>query len=130
MCKERKKLKNVDSGKPPTERVFINENLTKRNKHLLYFVNDKRKKFGWKYIWTNNGRIHLRQNNDSKAIAIRSEKDLEQIRKPAINTENLSGTSHLLDPVVLNLFLTSYQFYVNPANQQNLLLKNLIIYLH
>ena len=28
--KERKKLKNADAGKPTTQRVFINENLTKK----------------------------------------------------------------------------------------------------
>ena len=33
--KERKKLKNADAGKPTTQRVFINENLTKKNKQLL-----------------------------------------------------------------------------------------------
>jgi len=58
--KERKKLKNAIAGKPTTQRVFINENLTKRNKQLFYLANDKRKRIGWKYIWTNNTRIHLR----------------------------------------------------------------------
>jgi len=75
--KERKKRKNPDGGKPITQRVFINENLTKKNKRLFYLANDKRKIFGWKYIRTNNGRIHLRQTNDSEVITIRHEKDLE-----------------------------------------------------
>ena len=88
-----KKLKNVDSGKPTTERVFIDENITKRNKHLFYLANERRKRFGWKYIWTNNGRIHLIQNNDSKAITIRNDKDFEQIKKPTVRTGNLSRAS-------------------------------------
>ena len=69
-------------GKPSSERVFINENLTKRNKDLFSLANEERKKFNWKYIWTNNGRILLRQSNDSRVIAIRSEKDIEHIKNP------------------------------------------------
>ena len=42
-------------------------------------------------IWTNNGRIHLRQTNDSKVITIRHEKDLEQIEKPTTDSGNLYG---------------------------------------
>jgi len=51
----------------PTQRVFLNKNLnlTKRNKQLFYFADDKRKIFGWKYIWTNNGIMHLWQHIDS-----------------------------------------------------------------
>jgi len=29
----------------------------------------KKEKIDWKYIWTNNGTIHLRQSNESKASA-------------------------------------------------------------
>ena len=60
-------------------------------------ANDKRKRFGWKYIWTNNGRIHLRQTNDSKAITIRHEKDLEKIEKPTADFGNLYGSSAFAD---------------------------------
>ena len=95
--KERKKLKNGDAGKSTIQRVFINENLTKKNKQLFYLANDKRKRFGWKYIRTNNGRIHLRQNDDGKAITIRHEKDLEQIEKPTADSGNLYGSSAFAD---------------------------------
>ena len=48
----------------------------------------KKEKFNWKYIWTNNGRILLRQSNDSRVIAIRSEKDIEHIKNPMDNPRN------------------------------------------
>ena len=83
-----KKLKSNAPGKPTSERVFINENLTKRNKHLFSLANEERKKFNWKYIWANNGRILLRQSNDSRVIAIRSEKDIEHIKNPMDNPRN------------------------------------------
>ena len=41
--KERRKLKSNAPGKPTSERVFINENLTKRNKHLFSLPNEERK---------------------------------------------------------------------------------------
>jgi len=96
---ERKKLKNADAGKPTTQRVFINENLTKKNEQLFYLANDKRKRFGWKYIWTNNGRIHFRQTNESKVITIRHEKGLEQIQMPTADFGNLYGSSGFADSV-------------------------------
>ena len=71
--------------------------LPKKNKQLFYLANDKRKRFGWKYIRTNNGRIHLRQNDDSKAITIRHEKDLEQIEKPTADSGYLYGSSAFAD---------------------------------
>ena len=38
--------------------------------------------------WTNNGRILLRQSNDSRVIAIRSEKDIEHIKNHMDNPRN------------------------------------------
>jgi len=71
--------------------------LPKKTKRLFYLANDKIKRFGWKYIWTNNGRIHLRQTNDSKVITIRHEKDLEQIEKSTANSGNLYGSYAFAD---------------------------------
>jgi len=86
--KERRRLKNNAPGKLTSERVFINENLTKRIKHLFSLANEERKKFNWKYIWTNKGRILLRQSNGSRIIAIRSEKAIEHIKNPMDNPRN------------------------------------------
>jgi len=71
--------------------------LPKNSKQLFYLANDKRKRFGWKYIWTSNGRIHLRQTDDSKVITIRHEKDLEQIEKPTADSGNLYGSFSFAD---------------------------------
>ena len=40
--KERRKLKSNAPRKPNSERVFINENLTKRNKHLFSLANEEK----------------------------------------------------------------------------------------
>jgi len=57
---------------PPN--VLSSMKTLQKNKQLFYLANDKRKRFGWKHIWTNNRRIHLRPTNDSKVITIRHEK--------------------------------------------------------
>ena len=41
--KESRKLKSNAPGKPTSERVFINKNLTKRNKHLFSLAKKERK---------------------------------------------------------------------------------------
>jgi len=84
--KERRKLKSNAPGNPTSERVFIKENLTKRNKHLFSLANEERKQFNWKYIWPKNGRILLRQSNDSRVIANDS-----RVRKTGLVLHSMRG---------------------------------------
>jgi len=76
----RKKLKSAEFDDPRIDRVFINENLTGRKKHLLAQANQKRKDFHWKYLWTNNGMIHLRKIENDAVITIQTEDDLHGIK--------------------------------------------------
>ena len=49
-------------------------------KLLLAQANQKRKDLHWKYLWTNNGRIHLRKNENDAVITIQTEYDLHRIK--------------------------------------------------
>ena len=60
-------------------RIYINEQLTRRNKQLFHNANMKRKTLKWKYIWTQNGRIYVRKENDMPAIKISSDRDIQRI---------------------------------------------------
>jgi len=75
-----KKLKSAEFDNPHIDRVFMNENVTSRKKHLLAQANQKRKDLHWKYLWTNNGRIHLRKNENDAFITIQTEDDLHRIK--------------------------------------------------
>jgi len=75
-----KKLKSAEFDDPHIDRVFINENVTSRKKHLLAQANQKRNDLHWKYLWTNNGRIHLRKNENDAFITIQTEDDLHRIK--------------------------------------------------
>ena len=56
----RKNLKNLtasDFGYQSRNKVYINENLTRKNKELFNSTLKIKKEKGFKYIWTNQGRI-------------------------------------------------------------------------
>ena len=76
----RKNLKSAEFDAPRIDRVFVNENLPSRKKHLLAQANQKRIDLDWKYLWTNNGRIHLRKNENDAVITIQTEDDLHGIK--------------------------------------------------
>ena len=47
------------------EHLFINENLTQRRKLLFWLTKQKAKKLNYKFIWTSNGQIYVRETEDS-----------------------------------------------------------------
>lgn len=56
-------------------RIFVNESLTSSRKRLLYKTKLFGKENGHKYIWTKNGQILLKKDNNSKVIFINSATD-------------------------------------------------------
>ena len=63
-----------------THRIFVNENLTQARKKLFWMVKQKAKLADYKYFWTMNGNIYTRKHNDSNALIIKGEKDLDLIK--------------------------------------------------
>ncbi|XP_077984614.1 uncharacterized protein LOC144439215 [Glandiceps talaboti] len=61
-------------------RIYINENLSPANKQLFYKANEKKKSLQWKFIWTMNGNILVRKNEESRAIRITSVNDIERLQ--------------------------------------------------
>jgi len=103
------KLENLPSN------VFSSmKTLPKKNKQLFYLANDKRKRFGWKYIWTNNGRIHLRQTNDSKVIS--NDSLLSDMKKTSNRSKSQQPTLEIsMDHMhLLTLFENSLMKYLSP----------------
>ena len=83
ILKNKKKLAghNFNSIGVNAKRVFINENLTAYSKALFYQANSIRKENGWKFIWTINGNINLRKDEEARVTYIRCEEDLKKITK-------------------------------------------------
>ena len=79
--KNKKKLAEKDFSEIGIEatKVFINENLTPATRSLFYHANVLKKTNNWKYIWTQNGHIKMRKNDNTPILYIKNESDLNKI---------------------------------------------------
>ncbi|CAN8028117.1 unnamed protein product [Ixodes persulcatus] len=62
------------------ERVFINENLTKLLRQLLWKTKSCAKEKGYKFVWIANGKILVREKEKAAAIHVEKEQDLSKLR--------------------------------------------------
>ena len=80
VMKEKKKLYDADLSDIKAERVYINENLTKSSRNLLYLARRFKEEKGWKYAWSSSGTILLRKDEKSKVNVINSVEDIEKLQ--------------------------------------------------
>ncbi|CAK1590036.1 unnamed protein product [Parnassius mnemosyne] len=67
-------------------RIYINENLTRYKRNLLWVTKNQLKKT-YKYIWVQDGKILIRKSDEQKKImSIRSERDIEKYIESNVNT--------------------------------------------
>lgn len=81
---QRKKLVGVTSntitGGKNMDKIYINEDLTKTQRALLW--NTKKQLHGiYKYIWVTNGKILVKKVEGDKSVWIRSESDISDLLK-------------------------------------------------
>ncbi len=85
---ELKKLRVSDLGYPlpphdpklPTlGKIFINESLTNRLKNLLRLTKLKKRELEYKYVWSRNGKIYLRKDDNANAVLINFATDLDKL---------------------------------------------------
>lgn len=70
---QKKKLRGVKPN------VYIQENMTKRNRELLSAAKEWRKRAEYKYVWHKNGSVLVRKTDGERAVVIRCEDDLIKI---------------------------------------------------
>ena len=73
-------LPSVKSVLKTDKKLYISESLTPLRRKLFGSVNDARKTLKWKYIWTNNGKIYLKENEDSYTTIINSFDDFNSFQ--------------------------------------------------
>ena len=80
--KNKKQLSNIDFKftKGKAKKVYINENLTYRNQRIFSKAYQFKKENNWKFIWTVNGIVHLRKNEDSNIFPVRKEEDIVSLK--------------------------------------------------
>lgn len=59
--------------------VFVSEHLPAFSRQLFYQSREFARQHGFKFCWTSNGQILLRQDNGTKLIQVKSKKSLEEI---------------------------------------------------
>lgn len=80
LAKARKRqITNQMLGLPGSDRVYVNEHLTRANKQLLGATIARKKEMSWKFVWTSGGKIFARRNESSNAVRIAGESDLCKI---------------------------------------------------
>lgn len=71
-------VKNLISS---NKKLYISESLTPLRKKLFGETNETRKQIKWKYIWTNNGKIYVKKDDNSNTIIIDSCDDLMKFQE-------------------------------------------------
>lgn len=68
---------SLTGGKQP---VYISESLTVQARKLHYFARDLRKNHNFKHCWTSQGKVYVKQTDDSPIIWIKSLQQVEDLR--------------------------------------------------
>ena len=80
----RKKARFVDLKNfsvSDTKNIFVNENLTPTRKQLFWKTKQEVKNNSWKYIWTHNGNVFVKKDDNASITEIKNELDLNLIKK-------------------------------------------------
>lgn len=77
----RRGLTSTDVGvsSTPPVRVYVNERLSRGNRHLFAKAREACRHHQWKYCWTKAGHVHVRKEHGSIIMHIRSERDLDRV---------------------------------------------------
>lgn len=62
--------------------LYVNERLTRTNRQLFNRAREIAKKLSWRFVWTREGRVFVRQDQGAPATRIRSSGDLERVFGP------------------------------------------------
>ena len=74
--------KNIASKDFPVagmQRLYVNENLTQSRKRLLWQTKQAARTRDYSYIWTQNGKIYVRKNENSDSVLINNESELRNL---------------------------------------------------
>lgn len=80
--------------------VYIDEQLTPYTAELLRKAKAVKKELELKYVWTKNGVVHLKKNDESEVAVVRNEIELEDYRKKLKKRKRGDGSANnsLNDP--------------------------------
>ncbi|XP_055836566.1 uncharacterized protein LOC129905181 [Episyrphus balteatus] len=59
--------------------VYINNQLTRQNKHILWLTKEKAKQVNWRFVWESAGKILARKNESTQPIIISTANDVNKL---------------------------------------------------
>lgn len=62
-------------------RIYINQELTPRDKELFYQARTAQKKYSWKFVWQKMGQIYIRKTEGGEVVHLTSKEQLEELFK-------------------------------------------------
>ena len=68
--------------------IYINDHLSPSNRKLFALASQKKKDLRYKFLWTKNNSIFLRENERSPIIIVNNEKSLENLRSNLNNVDD------------------------------------------
>lgn len=77
-----------------TDKIYINEHLTKDNTAIFYEARKLKKNGFVKYAWVKNGTVKVKKEDGGKAIIIQSLEFMESIKKQHGDKRFLSSTNN------------------------------------
>ncbi|KAJ0169563.1 hypothetical protein K1T71_014748 [Dendrolimus kikuchii] len=76
----RRNLTSTDMGiAGASQRVYINERLTRTNRLLFHRAREECRKRNWRYSWTKKGRVYIREGDGKRSYGVRSEADILRV---------------------------------------------------
>ena len=63
----------------PEVNVFINDQLTKENKRLLWLSKEFSKTYGYRFVWSNSGGVYLKKQEGEQVIKIQTTQILQNL---------------------------------------------------
>ena len=59
--------------------VYMNEHLSRPNRALFATANGKKRELNYKFLWTKNGVVHMRKDENSNIITIKNAEDFQKV---------------------------------------------------
>ena len=74
--KNLKSISTVDLGYSVANKIYVSESLTEKNKEIFKLCLKCKRDLSYKFLWTNGGRIFLRENLSSPVIPVSCTEDV------------------------------------------------------
>lgn len=80
IAKKREKIYNKDITNGKNDNlIFVNEHMTTHNKQMFWEARNKCRDMNYKYVWTKDGKIFVRKQENERVFRIRNLEDLKKI---------------------------------------------------